>query len=38
MGKLQLSRFFKQGDFWLVVGVFGAVMLLILPVAPAEGR
>jgi flagellar biosynthesis protein FlhA len=35
MGKLQLSRFFKQGDFWLVVGVFGAVMLLILPVAPA---
>jgi flagellar biosynthesis protein FlhA len=29
-----LSRFFRQGDLWLVVGIFGTVLLLIMPVPP----
>jgi flagellar biosynthesis protein FlhA len=29
-----LSRFFRQGDLWLVFGIFGTVLLLIIPVPP----
>src|ERR1043165_380060 len=27
-----ISKLFKQGDLWLVVGLFGTILLLILPV------
>ncbi|MBE0539902.1 MAG: flagellar biosynthesis protein FlhA [Verrucomicrobia bacterium] len=29
-----LARFFRQGDLWLIVGLFGTVLLLILPIPP----
>src|SRR5713226_8335082 len=29
-----VTRLFRQGDLWLVFGVFGTVLLLILPVPP----
>src|SRR6476646_5174884 len=29
-----ISRLFRQGDLWLVFGLFGTVLLLILPVPP----
>ncbi|HEY0456673.1 MAG TPA: flagellar biosynthesis protein FlhA [Verrucomicrobiae bacterium] len=29
-----LSRLFRQGDLWLVFGLFGTILLLILPVPP----
>ncbi|MFO1497077.1 MAG: flagellar biosynthesis protein FlhA [Verrucomicrobiota bacterium] len=29
-----LSKLFRQGDLWLILGVFGTVLLLILPVPP----
>jgi flagellar biosynthesis protein FlhA len=29
---IDLQKLFKQGDFWLIVGLFGTVLLLILPV------
>jgi flagellar biosynthesis protein FlhA len=29
-----LGHFFRQGDLWLIVGLFGTVLLLILPVPP----
>jgi flagellar biosynthesis protein FlhA len=29
-----LARLLKQGDLWLILGIFGTVMLLILPVPP----
>jgi flagellar biosynthesis protein FlhA len=29
-----LSRFLNQGDLWLIAGVFGTVLLLVLPVHP----
>ncbi len=29
-----LSRLFRQADLWLVLGVFGTILLLILPVPP----
>lgn len=35
MTTFSISRLLKQGDLWLITGVFGALMLLILPVAPA---
>jgi flagellar biosynthesis protein FlhA len=30
-----LRRLFRHGDLWLVVGLFGTVLLLILPIPPA---
>lgn len=30
----KLSRFLRQGDLWLVLGLFTAVVLLIIPVPP----
>src|SRR4029077_16351459 len=37
MGALsdRLRKLFRFGDLWLVVGLFGTILLLILPVAPA---
>lgn len=32
--KSNLGKLLKQGDLWLVLGVFGTVMLLVLPVPP----
>ncbi|MGV3757182.1 MAG: flagellar biosynthesis protein FlhA [Verrucomicrobiota bacterium] len=32
--KTNLGKLLKQGDLWLVLGVFGTVMLLVLPVPP----
>ena len=32
--KSNLGRLFAQGDLWLVVGLFGTILLLILPVPP----
>src|ERR1051325_8393559 len=29
-----LSKLFRQGDLWLVAGLFGTILLLILPVPP----
>ena len=29
-----LGRYLRQGDLWLILGLFGTVMLLILPVPP----
>ena len=29
-----LKRFFGQGDLWLIVGLFGTILLLIFPVSP----
>src|SRR3954466_9384164 len=29
-----ISRLFRQGDLWLVLGLFGTILLLILPVPP----
>src|ERR1043165_3650047 len=29
-----ISRLFRQGDLWLVFGLFGTILLLILPVPP----
>jgi len=29
-----LSRLFRQGDIWLIFGLFGTILLLILPVPP----
>src|SRR6266545_4822528 len=29
-----IARLFRQADLWLVVGIFGTVLLLILPVPP----
>lgn len=29
-----LRRFFQQGDLWLILGLFGTVLLLILPIPP----
>ncbi len=29
-----LGQFFRQGDLWLIVGLFGTVLLLIIPVPP----
>ena len=36
MNNLQanLSKFLRQGDLWLILGVFGTVLLLVLPVPP----
>ena len=36
MGALsdRMRLLLKYGDLWLVVGLFGTIMLLILPVAP----
>ncbi|MDB6039421.1 MAG: flagellar biosynthesis protein FlhA [Verrucomicrobiales bacterium] len=36
MGKTgnNLQKLFRQADLWLVVGIFGTVLLLILPVPP----
>ena len=32
--KSNLSRLFRQGDIWLIIGLFGTILLLILPVPP----
>src|SRR6266498_5405672 len=32
--KSNLSRLFRHGDLWLIVGLFGTILLLILPVPP----
>lgn len=32
--KSNVGRLFRQGDLWLILGVFGTVLLLILPVPP----
>src|SRR5438876_3014104 len=32
--KSNLSRLFRQGDIWLILGLFGTILLLILPVPP----
>src|SRR6266487_1318680 len=29
-----LGHFFRQGDLWLILGLFGTVLLLILPIPP----
>src|SRR5712691_12729213 len=29
-----LSKLFRQGDLWLILGLFGTILLLILPVPP----
>ena len=29
-----IARLLRQGDLWLVVGLFGTILLLILPVPP----
>ena len=29
-----LAKLFRQGDLWLVAGLFGTILLLILPVPP----
>src|SRR3954465_8404436 len=36
MAKAQsnLKRFFRQGDLWLVIGVFATILVLILPIPP----
>src|SRR4051812_8898587 len=36
MAKAQsnFKRFFRQGDLWLVIGVFSTVLVLILPIPP----
>jgi len=33
-GKFSLGKYLRQGDLWLILGLFGTVMLLILPVPP----
>src|SRR4051812_8191618 len=30
----KLKRFFRQGDLWLVVGVFATILVLIIPIPP----
>src|SRR5687768_1261961 len=30
----KLKRFFRQGDLWLVIGVFATILVLILPIPP----
>ena len=32
--KSNLARLLSQGDLWLVVGMFGTILLLIVPVPP----
>src|SRR6266498_4319899 len=32
--KSNLSRLFRHGDLWLIVGLFGTILLLILPIPP----
>src|SRR5437773_9901677 len=32
--KSNVAKLFRQGDLWLVVGLFGTILLLILPVPP----
>jgi len=36
MAKAQsnFKRFFRQGDLWLVIGVFATILVLILPIPP----
>ena len=36
MGELsdRMRKLFRHGDLWLVVGLFGTILLLILPVPP----
>ncbi len=33
-GKFSLGKYLRQGDLWLILGLFGTVMLLIVPVPP----
>ncbi|MGC8887710.1 MAG: flagellar biosynthesis protein FlhA [Verrucomicrobiia bacterium] len=33
-GKSKLKLLFSQGDLWLVVGLFGTILILIFPVSP----
>src|SRR5947207_3393088 len=33
-GSSNLKRLFRHGDLWLVFGLFGTILLLILPVSP----
>ncbi len=32
--KSSLATLFRQGDLWLIIGLFGTILLLILPVPP----
>ena len=33
-GKFSLAKYLRQGDLWLILGLFGTVMLLVVPVPP----